>query len=80
MQKLEEYYFADTFLWKLVKDKIQSIKKFGEKIGEGNIFDNAIKTRRNVGWSGRYSTTEKLGRKRERDRSGAFPQEEGPMT
>lgn len=33
MQKLEKYYFADPFLWKWLKAKIQSITKFGEEIG-----------------------------------------------
>lgn len=33
MQKLEKYYFANPFLWKWIKAKIQSITKFGEETG-----------------------------------------------
>lgn len=46
VQKLEQYYFVDIFLWEPIKDRIQSINNFGEKTEGDYIFNNITTTRK----------------------------------
>lgn len=55
MQKLEEDYFLDLLLWRIIKEQHSADQEVWKKLEESQY-----KTRKSDGQSGSFGTTEKL--------------------